>query len=768
MGHRLAPINGAEQRTERAERGAWLTRAAFVVAATLVVARATMLETLRNPLEVYPGADSVPRGPGAGTGLVLDLLACLPALLVLARRVVDSDYRLRFGWSLTPLAGLAVWTIASVAWSGDRFAAAVSGFHWVGASVLLWSTAQLVRDWKHVRLVAAICFGLLLVQLGQGFYFRYVEHPELAAQWRADRAEILRQRGWEPDSFQAAQFERRILSGEVMGFTSSENSYGAVVVLLTFVAAGVLIQRLADRDAPGWAVVVAGAVLASLAMIAHLRSRTAYATPVLGALTLASVWLLRPWLTRHARLAFAAGVAAVLLGFAAVAGHGLYHGSLPGDSLAFRWNYWSASARLLARHPLVGVGWENFGPHYLSVRLPVAAEEIRDPHNFIVRFATELGLVGLVLLMAWMVLLWRDLTVGPAAGALPNPASSSPDPPPMKRIGPGARPEGSAALRRLLVIAAGGVAINAAASIDWGQSSAFVALEVIRRLGFLCLLMVGMAVVALRSTERQDLDDRPAPWVLYGMLVALGLFLVHNLVDFSLFEPGPMSLFMFGCGAALGARLGPGPAAGGRRRATVIALVSAVVTWLALAAACAAPVAIAEQTADDGDDALRARGFERASAAYEQSLGAVPCNADYAFRAGRALLFSPDPRRHVDRILSLLDRAVALNPNRAEYWLSRADSEFLRPSPDPHLVRAGYDHALRLDPNSVQIRLDYAGLLRRLGDRGGARDQFSAALRYNDLLNPDEPKRLPPARVNEVRRAIAELSGPALTPPGPA
>jgi hypothetical protein len=73
-------------------------------------------------------------------------------------------------------------------------------------------------------------------------------------------------------------------------------------------------------------------------------------------------------------------------------------------------------------------------------------------------------------------------------------------------------------------------------------------------------------------------------------------------------------------------------------------------------------------------------------------------------------------------------------------------------------MRRGYEQALRLDPNSVQVRLDYAALLRRLGDAAGARGQYEAALRYNDLLSPDEPKRLSAEKVEQVRKAVAELA----------
>jgi O-antigen ligase len=731
-----------------------------VLAAAVVVARATMLETLRNPLDVYPGSDAVPRGPGAGTGVVLDVVACFPGLLVLARRVLDPRFVLRRAWSFLPLAGLAVLIVASTTWSGDRFAAAVSGFHWLAASVLLWSAAQLVRDWAHLRLVAAVAFGLLLVQIGQGLYYRYVEFPELRAQWEKNKAEILRQRGWEPGSFHALQFEKRLVSGEIMGFNSSENSFGAVVVLLATLAAGVMIQRVVDDDGPAWAAVAGAGAALGILVICHLRSRTAYATPVIGAAALAAVWVLRRWLGRHARLGYACGVALVVLALAAVVGHGLYHGTLPSDSLAFRWRYWTASARLFTQHPLAGVGWDNFGPHYLAVRLPVAAEEIKDPHNFVVRFATELGGVGLLLLVAWMLSLWWELSRAVTPVADEHDTAAQPALPPLRRIGPGARPDPSPALAMAVAVGVVAMVINVLASIDWSQSVAFVSLELMRRVGFLCLFLVGSAAVAVRSAQSQDLDDRRAPWVLYALMVGLGLFLVHNLVDFSLFEPGPMTLFMFLCGAALGVRLDdPATASAGRPRVATGMLIGLCIAWVVVAGTFVAPLVMAEQAAAEGDEALRLRSAARAADDYARALDAVPYNADYAFRAGRALLFAPDARPHADRAVAMLDRAAALDPDRAEYWLARANAESLRPNPDAAQIRGGYERALGLDPNSVQVRLEYAALLRRLGDPAGARGQYQAALRYNDLLSPDEPKRLSAEKVEQVRKAIAELGG---------
>ena len=731
---------------------AWLSAGAFVLAAALVFARATMLETLRNPLDVQPGAEAVPRGPGAGTGLVLDLLCCVPAVLVLARRALDPAFSLRFAWGFVPLALLAAWTPASALWAGDRFAALVAGVHWTCAGVLLWSVAQLVRTWADLRLVVALSVGLLLVQAGQGLYYRFVEHPDLVEQWNAQREQIIRQRGWEPGSFIANQFEKRVLSGEMMGFTSSPNSFGAVLVLLTLAAAGGAVQRLTDRDGAAWAAAPAAAAGLGLLVIVFLNSRTAMATPVLGAALLAGAWAFRGVLARHARLAYALGVCGFAAGAGAVIGHGIHHGTLFADSLTFRWRYWVAAWKLFLLHPAVGVGWENFGPHYLAVRLPVAAEEIKDPHNLFVRFATELGVIGLLLAVAWLLLLWWDLT------QLPSPVGEGDD----SASAPAASGErGAGAAGPLAAIAAVGVlgtAINLVASIDWAQSGAYNAIEVLRRLGLLCLFGVGAALTALRSADDPAADDRPARWARVALLVGLGLFLLHNLVDFSLFEPGPMFLFAFTCGAAIGiAGVGVAPrprrAAGGLARAAVAV---AVVLWLT-GAVFAARVVTAEEEAAAGDEALRTLATRSASLHFGRAAELVPYNADYAFRAARAHL--SDPRGDAAAAATLLTEAIRRDPIRPQYWLHRAYARLRMPSPDAAGARADYAQALRLDPNNVEVRLEFAEVLRRLGDGAAALEQFREALRYNDLLPPDEVKRLPPQRVGEVKRAVGELAG---------
>lgn len=739
----IAPTTGAWH---------WLTRAAFLLALALVIARATFGESLRDPFTPAPGAEAPPRGAGPAATLVLNLLACVPALLVLARRALDRSLRLRGSWATCFMAFLAAWALLSTFWAGDRFAAVVSASTLAAAVALLWAGSQLVRSWRRLRLVAGACLGLLLVFAGQGLYYKFADLPDFQRNFRENRAQILRERGLEEGTWRAKQFEQKALSVEQMGFSHSPNTFAAVIVFVLVVSMGVIAQRGSNRDAMGWAAFVAVAVLLGGYVIVLTDSKTAYVTPVLALAMLAALRFSRGWLAPRARLAYFAGVAAFLLGAAALVGHGLAHGSLVVPSLTFRWAYWVGSAKLFTLHPLAGVGWENFGPHYLGVRLAYPPEEIKDPHNFLVRFFVELGLVGGALAVGWVLRLWWELT-------RPMLATDADD---------RDRPT-IPAIPVIATVAALAVLLNVAASVDFGQIGAYVALELIRRAAMFVLLLVGMAAVVLRSGADKSIDSRPAPWLLYGLLVALGLFLVHNLVDFSLFEAGPMFLFALGTGAALGMRTPPtSHRTMGRGTAFTVLLVG-LIAWLIAVGTLAAPVALAEDAAHDADQAVRRAagpgGMAEAARQFNRAFELVPYNADYAFRAAQALMSAGPPSGYGPAALQALAKAIAADPNEPGYYRWRAEYLLSGPNPDAGQVVADFSHALDLDPHNIPWRRRYAEVLERLNRPADAKRQYERVLEENDLLPLVEPARLPPEQIEQVRQKIQ--SSTSTTQPAP-
>ncbi len=102
-------------------------------------------------------------------------------------------------------------------------------------------------------------------------------------------------------------------------------------------------------------------------------------------------------------LGIACLVVAVALFGAVNAGRGV-------SSLTARADYWRAALEMVREHPVTGVGWGEFFPHYMRLK-SASAEETRQPHCSILAFASQAGL-GAALMLFFCFLL--PLTARPA------------------------------------------------------------------------------------------------------------------------------------------------------------------------------------------------------------------------------------------------------------------------------------------------------------------------------------------------------------------
>jgi hypothetical protein len=782
-------------------RGQWLTRLAIGLAVVVVVARVLMSETLRPPGTVSPGSPEVPAGPGPAAGLLLDLLAGLCPLLVLARRWFDPSFSLRAAGSPVLFLCLGTWAVASTLWASDKFAAVVSASHLLAAAGLCWAVAQVARQWRDLWRAAACSAGLLAVLLTHGLWYYVIDRQDLIDQFDRDPSFVAKVQNVQPGTFAFTQLENSIRHGELRGFSVSANTYGALLVLLGLVTAGAGVECVRRRRWGG--VVVAAALLATTAAVLPLaQSRTALLTGVGGVGLLLAGQGMAAWppaaglLRRRSAGLYFAGLLAVLAGIAFVVGYGISRGSLFHESLDFRWRYWTASADLWRLHPWAGVGWENFGYHYLGVRTPEATEEIKDPHNFLVRFATELGLVGGLLAALWAARTWWDVTrpIDPPGRGEPDGGRDGETPggndadgsttavvarPP--RAGPGAT---------LLAVAAPlvvGVCVNVLASVDLAGDPAYARSEVVRRVVYLVALLAAAAPLALRLVPLNDRGDltvgraaSAAPAVRAGLLVGLGMFFVHNLVDFAMFEVGPMFLMALLLGVAVGTRSRPpatesaagltsdsnpvsaDSAAAARRGRRLARLAVAVLGagWLLAAALLVGPVVAAEAAAARADDDLRANRARPAALGYESAFAEAVRNADYAARAARAWGYADD----AGRARAAYDAAVAANPADPAGYADRAELLASLIPPDLSGATADLGRAVGLDPMNRGNRLRYAALLEQAGRRRAALAQYAAALDLNERLTSIEKKRLTPAQVWHTFEGIVRLTREVLLP----
>lgn len=298
------------------------------------------------------------------------------------------------------------------------------------------------------------------------------------------------------------------------------------------------------------------------------------------------------------------------------------------------------------------------------------------------------------------------------------------------------------------------------ATVDFTATSpaggSFILVQVYNRFLFLLLLLLGMAIVALRSSKQTQLDTRPAPWIVRGIVVGAGVFLIHNLIDFSMFEPGPMMVMALLIGSGLGMSSGRTEAAVEQSAGKPwLALAAGVAVWIAVVGALLAPVALAEAYAHEGDDQIRAGTPSLAARSYRAANGRLWFgNSDYAYRAALALLGSGTAPNEAE---PLLNAAIAADPMNPQYYRTRAQLKATGASQDLGAAISDYQRVLAIDPNNVQLRLELADLYARAAQRDDAAKAYREALHYNNLLDPAEPKRLSSARVAEINRILGTL-----------
>ncbi|MBC8109198.1 MAG: O-antigen ligase family protein [Anaerolineae bacterium] len=715
-----------------------LTNAAFVLLIALVIARALSLETLRDPFEITPGADTFPRTLTAAASVWMDWLACVPAALILLRRAFDGSHRLIGIRSFLPLFLLAIWAALSPIWASDKFAAVVGVSHFIAAVAIFWAAAQLVPDWSRLRIVAGVCFGLMLALVAYGLIYRFVELPDLRESIQKNWTQILAQRGWEPGSFMETQFRRKVMAGEMVGFNASPNSFAAMLVMLTVVSVGAMFQRLRDPESRGWGAMIGLSLPLFAIVLWFTQSRTAFLTPVLAAICFATLAIAGQLIARRRGIVFAVCIALVLLVAGSLIAYGVARGNLVHDSLTFRWRYWIGSARLFSAHPLLGLGWNNFGDAYVAVREAIASEEIKDPHNLFVRFATELGAVGLMLAIAWLIALWWEMT-SPTANLIAERQVRS--------------EHANAALKKLAWIATAGIVLNIIFSVDLTQDLSWVFLEVLKRSLYLALILIGLIVISFRSFVRQEIDDRPAQWLRRGILIALAIFLLHNFIDFSFFETGPMWIFMMLAGASIG--ITGDTSSPVRRRGIGLITTFVTILWIVAGMAIALPITVAESRAQIGDELLRAKKPGPAARELLSASESLPfSNGDYLYRAARAQTFDSAPGEQIRRTINA---AIAANPNSPAYYAFLARLEASQSPMEMTGVIAAFDKSLAMDPSDVLSRLLYAQVLERAGRKPEARAQYEAALDKDAQLDANEPKRLNQAKIDEIKSRIDRL-----------
>ncbi len=314
---------------------------------------------------------------------------------------------------------------------GDKRAAVNMLWEWVGIGVaaMLIRVVMRTRSGRDRLLSVILISGVVLA--GLGLWQHFVWYPRIASQFaeleslqnelqhaepsddaaamrsRLRRVEALRREmGWTPgaDGTSERMFRDRVqASTEPIGRFALANTFAGLLLVAGFLGLGAVIAAVRQREQfLKWGGVLAGLLVVGYCLLLT-KSRTA-GVGVIGGLAVLGLFARRRRVVRGPIRWILAGVAVVLIGMPVAAA---LSGSLDRQvlseapkSLLYRVEYWRATGRLIADHPLLGVGPGNFRQHYLQYKLPGSSEEILDPHNLFLDVWANGGLIALAGLLS--------------------------------------------------------------------------------------------------------------------------------------------------------------------------------------------------------------------------------------------------------------------------------------------------------------------------------------------------------------------------------
>lgn len=501
---------------------------------SIAVLRATFIET--------PHIES----PSRITPLSNEAISLLLSAALLAAPVA--------WWMLSGLAGRRPWRrtyctgaigvfcalgLAGACFASDKRAALTDWAVLISGPAAGLLAVQLFDRKEKVRLF----LWLLLAVAAAATYTCYDKmassNAQIIGEYEKNPAAMLATLGIEPGSLQQWQYEHRLYSRDVSGFLTTSNSAGSFFLLAVFAGIGLCIEafRARGNEATLVAMICAGlATAAALAGLMMTQSKGALVAFAVFAAILAICVMFRTALWKFRTGVCAALAVFVLAAVVLTVAYGVRHGRLPGgNSMLVRWQYWVASLQIAQEHPVLGVGGGNFVPYYMLYKNPAAPETISDPHNWALSILCRFGLAGLAT-MGWAML----RPVGRMFGAA------------LKSDGHGTpcgndSPYGERFLW-LTLLAGVMVALLSIRPGIFGLAAQTPSANEYSA-AFLLLFAIPASIVALvfgvlRCAGAGDASlNRPNTALIAAIACGLGAVLLHNLVDFALFEPGVWTMF---------------------------------------------------------------------------------------------------------------------------------------------------------------------------------------------------------------------------------
>lgn len=362
-----------------------------------------------------------------GSGLLLTILWFLLAGCCAARAVwVGNTNTLRF---FTPQSGTAgkicdifvflffLWTTLSfvvhlLPGRGTLRYSFNSYFSWMEFAAAYYVFRNIFIDSKIRTTFLAILISAAVSQAVCGFHQRIVEFPQLQREYEQNREFYLRENGITPGSPEQELFENRIRNTQPLGTYSLTNTLAGVLAPMFVLVVGVAIFNLRNKKSKRlFLPLFSGGIIAGIFALCLIltQSRSGCIAAFFGVMCVLIAFFFSERFSRKRAGAIfrAKNIVIALISlviFCGIISAGWFLGGWTSEmiasgakkSLGYRVEYWISTTKMIEDYPLFGCGPGNFQHLYPAYKLPLASEEIADPHNFVMEIASNLGLPALV------------------------------------------------------------------------------------------------------------------------------------------------------------------------------------------------------------------------------------------------------------------------------------------------------------------------------------------------------------------------------------
>ncbi len=339
-----------------------------------------------------------------GDALWLAVIGIVTAMVAWVMPTFTSSDAGRRPYLIDVLAmSLAAWMMVAalgISGSGNLRQSTNEAWLWVTAAAMFTASRRILIDATMQRAALVLLVGCTIAQSVQGLHQHFVSLPRTLAQYRADPDAMLRLAGIDapPGSATRMVFENRLLDGGPVGTFALANSLAAVQVLGLVIIAATVMVHWHRLTLVGRAVSIAMVSLV-LTSLVFTHSRSGLLAAIVGIGIAGMLVMSRRWLI-FAAGGFVAFVVAIMS--LALFGKEEWIAQAP-SSIAFRFQYWRSTWKLVLDRPLFGAGPGNFQAVYPRYREPSAAESIAEPHNFFFETLAAGGFVAVALLVVLIV-----------------------------------------------------------------------------------------------------------------------------------------------------------------------------------------------------------------------------------------------------------------------------------------------------------------------------------------------------------------------------